>query len=65
VLGPVATYTLTPYMSMPTRCMSQGYLGIPLGGFPEPFRSRVIRDRTLPDGRSCFTGRPGAEMKVW
>ncbi|XP_064543526.1 pyruvate carboxylase, mitochondrial isoform X1 [Drosophila montana] len=34
----------------------QGYIGIPYGGFPEPFRSRVLKD--LPR----IEGRPGAEM---
>jgi hypothetical protein len=32
------------------------------GGFPEPFRSHVLRGRKLPNGRECFTGRPGAEL---
>lgn len=40
----------------------QGYLGIPEGGFPEPFRSHVLQDRRLPNGKSMFDGRPGAEM---
>jgi pyruvate carboxylase len=40
----------------------QGYLGIPPFGFPEPLRSRVIAGKKLPNGRDCFTGRPGAEM---
>lgn len=35
----------------------QGGLGIPIGGFPEPFRSRVLKD--LPR----IEGRPGASMK--
>ncbi|CAK5267319.1 unnamed protein product [Mycena citricolor] len=34
----------------------QGYLGQPVGGFPEPLRSRVIRDKPRIDGR------PGATM---
>jgi hypothetical protein len=42
----------------------QGYLGIPTGGFPEPLRTRIIKDRTLPGGKTCFDGRPGVEMKV-
>lgn len=29
----------------------QGYLGQPFGGFPEPLRSRIIRDKTRIDGR--------------
>lgn len=40
----------------------QGYLGIPHGGFPEPFRSQVLKGRRLPSGAECFTGRPGAEL---
>jgi pyruvate carboxylase len=40
----------------------QGTLGIPHGGFPEPFRSRVLRGRKLPNGKDCFVGRPGAEL---
>mmetsp|Transcript_13237 Transcript_13237/g.18587 ORF Transcript_13237/g.18587 Transcript_13237/m.18587 type:complete len:600 (+) Transcript_13237:925-2724(+) len=42
----------------------QGYLGIPPFGFPEPLRSRVLKGKTIPgtDGKSCFEGRPGAEM---
>uniref|UniRef100_A0ACB8G8I9 Uncharacterized protein n=1 Tax=Sphaerodactylus townsendi TaxID=933632 RepID=A0ACB8G8I9_9SAUR len=34
----------------------QGYIGIPYGGFPEPFRSKVLKD--LP----CIEGRPGASL---
>ena len=41
----------------------QGYLGPPPGGFPEPLRSRVLEGRSLPDGRPCFDGRPGAELE--
>ena len=40
----------------------QGYLGIPPFGFPEPLRTHVLKDRTLPNGKACFDGRPGAEM---
>jgi pyruvate carboxylase len=40
----------------------QGYLGIPHGGFPEPFRSHVLKGRTLPNGKDRFEGRPGAEL---
>ena len=40
----------------------QGYIGIPPGGFPEPFRSDVLGDRTLPNGKKSFDGRPGAEL---
>ncbi|KAK1227226.1 pyruvate carboxylase [Marasmius sp. AFHP31] len=35
----------------------QGYLGQPVGGFPEPLRTNVIRNKPRIDGR------PGAEMK--
>ena len=41
----------------------QGYLGVPAGGFPEPFRSRVLKDRRLPNGKECFDGRPGEELQ--
>jgi pyruvate carboxylase len=34
----------------------QGYLGQPFGGFPEPLRSQIIRNKTKIDGR------PGAQM---
>jgi pyruvate carboxylase len=34
----------------------QGYLGQPVGGFPEPLRSQVIRNKPRIDGR------PGATM---
>lgn len=34
----------------------QGYLGTPVGGFPEPLRSRVVKDRPV------VQGRPGASM---
>ena len=40
----------------------QGALGPPPGGFPEPFRTNVLKGRPLKDGRPCFTGRPGAEL---
>lgn len=35
----------------------QGYLGQPVGGFPEPLRTHVIRNKPRIDGR------PGATMK--
>ena len=34
----------------------EGRLGVPLGGFPEPLRSQLLR------GKTPITGRPGAEM---
>lgn len=34
----------------------QGYLGQPVGGFPEPLRSKIIRDKPRIDGR------PGAGL---
>ncbi|TFJ84262.1 hypothetical protein NSK_004253 [Nannochloropsis salina CCMP1776] len=40
----------------------QGYLGIPPFGFPEPLRTHVLKGRTLPNGKACFEGRPGAEL---
>lgn len=35
----------------------QGYLGQPPGGFPEPLRSRILKDA------QPIEGRPGASMK--
>jgi pyruvate carboxylase len=35
----------------------QGYLGQPVGGFPEPLRSMIIRNKPRIDGR------PGATME--
>lgn len=43
----------------------QGYLGIPHHGFPEPLRSRVLKGKTLPNGKTTFNGRPGAEMTAY
>ncbi|RHY06650.1 hypothetical protein DYB36_000398 [Aphanomyces astaci] len=40
----------------------QGYLGIPHHGFPEALRSKVLKGRLLPNGKSVFEGRPGAEL---
>jgi pyruvate carboxylase len=40
----------------------QGGLGIPAGGFPEPFRSHVLKGRKLPNGKDRYDGRPGAEL---
>lgn len=42
----------------------QGYLGIPPFGFPEPLRSRVIKNRTIEgtNGLTCFEARPGADL---
>jgi len=42
----------------------QGCLGIPPYGFPEPFRSRVLKGKTIKgtDGLVSFEGRPGADM---
>jgi len=34
----------------------QGYIGHPVGGFPEPLRSRVVKDRPV------VVGRPGASI---
>ena len=36
----------------------QGYLGQPVGGFPEPLRSHIIRNNPKIDGR------PGASLKA-
>lgn len=46
-------------LSFPTSVVEffQGHLGIPYGGFPEPLRSKVVRD--LP----TVEGRPGASME--
>ena len=35
----------------------QGYLGQPVGGFPEPLRSKIIRNKPRIDGR------PGASLE--
>mmetsp|Transcript_5521 Transcript_5521/g.7772 ORF Transcript_5521/g.7772 Transcript_5521/m.7772 type:complete len:1187 (+) Transcript_5521:80-3640(+) len=43
----------------------QGYLGLPPFGFPEPLRSRVLKGKTLPNGKQTFEGRPGAEMPAY
>lgn len=40
----------------------QGALGPPPGGYPEPFRTNVLKGRPLKDGRACFEGRPGSEL---
>ena len=41
----------------------QGYLGIPPFGFPEPFRTKVIKGQKIPGTElHCFSGRPGADM---
>lgn len=40
----------------------QGYLGIPHHQFPQDLRSKVLKGKTLPNGKSCFEGRPGAEL---
>lgn len=37
----------------------QGYLGQPVGGFPEPLRTHIIRDKPRIDGR------PGAGMEAY
>ena len=36
----------------------QGYLGQPFGGFPEPLRSKIIRDKPRIDGRPGSTMTP-------
>jgi pyruvate carboxylase len=45
-------------LSFPTSVIEffQGYLGEPYGGFPEPLRTRVVRDRPR------IVGRPGASL---
>ena len=40
----------------------QGALGPPPGGYPEPFRSNVLKGRLMEDGRDRFHGRPGSEL---
>lgn len=51
-------------LSLPSSVVDylQGALGVPPGGFPEPFRSRVLKGRTLPSGADRYAGRPGAEL---
>ena len=36
----------------------QGYLGQPVGGFPEPLRSKIIRNKPRIDGRPGSTMQP-------
>lgn len=52
-----------PRSSCSSRCsvveFFQGYLGQPVGGFPEPLRTKIIRDQKRIDGR------PGADMKPY
>lgn len=36
----------------------QGFLGQPVGGFPEPLRSKIIRDKPRIDGRPGSTMEP-------
>lgn len=45
-------------LSLPSSVVEflQGFIGHPVGGFPEPLRSRVVKDRP------CVTGRPGASL---
>ncbi|OQR92531.1 precursor of carboxylase pyruvate carboxylase [Thraustotheca clavata] len=43
----------------------QGYLGIPHHGFPEELRAKVLKGKLLPNGKSQFEGRPGAEMEPY
>ena len=45
-------------LSFPTSVVEyfQGYLGQPVGGFPEPLRSRVVKDKEI------IAGRPGASL---
>ncbi|KAF0689093.1 Aste57867_19365 [Aphanomyces stellatus] len=43
----------------------QGYLGIPHHGFPDALRSKVLKGRLLPNGKSMFEGRPGAELEPY
>jgi pyruvate carboxylase len=43
----------------------QGYLGVPHGGFPEPFRSHVIKGKVLKNGKESFDGRPGEELPAY
>jgi len=45
-------------LSFPTSVVEyfQGYLGQPVGGFPEPLRSRVVK------GKDIMEGRPGATI---
>ena len=45
-------------LSFPTSVVEyfQGYLGQPVGGFPEPLRSKVVK------GKDIINGRPGASL---
>jgi len=40
----------------------QGAIGQPPGGFPEPLRSKIIKGRTLADGKPFYEGRPGVDL---
>jgi len=41
----------------------QGYLGVPSYGFPEPFRTNVLKGKTIEGTNlTSFQGRPGAEL---
>ena len=40
----------------------QGYLGVPLGGFPEPFRSQVVKGKQLIMAKRVLMG---AQEKSW
>ncbi|OCT81661.1 pyruvate carboxylase, mitochondrial [Xenopus laevis] len=53
-----AVETMADELSFPLSVVEylQGYVGIPYGGFPEPFRSKVLKD--LPR----IEGRPGATL---
>jgi pyruvate carboxylase len=48
-----------PELDFPTSVVEffQGYLGQPVGGFPEPLRTHIIRNKPRIDGR------PGATME--
>lgn len=43
----------------------QGYLGIPPFGFPTVLREKILKGKTLPNGKHFFDGRPGAEMEAY
>ena len=51
-------------LSLPSSVVEyfQGAIGLPPGGFPEPFRTNILKGRTLANGKKSFEGRPGAEL---
>lgn len=66
-LSPEQVVAEAESLSLPSSVIDyfQGGLGVPPGGFPEPMRTNVLKGRSLPDGRSQYDGRPGAELEEY